>query len=186
MTMRSSLTSTARKWPGPTSAAQPAWNSKATTSRESDTTDFDAEIDIAQYLGNLKPGANMLAVQLMNNSATSSDLLLTVAMEAVSVVTVDQKYVYWSDLRLLEGLRITELMYHAQEGDALDYIELQNVGNDALNLAGVRFTGGIDFTFPDMALAPGQYTVVVADPAAFQSRYGTSVPCRNVFQPSER
>ncbi len=153
----------------------PAWNSRAATSREADTTDSDDEIDIAQYLGNLKSGTNILAVQLMNNSATSSDLLLTVAMEAVSVVTVDQTYLYWSDLRLLEGLRITELMYHAQQGDAFDYVELQNVGSEALHLAGVRFTEGIDFTFPDMTLPPGQCTVVVADPAAFQSRYGTSV-----------
>ena len=37
----------------------------------------------------------------------------------------------------------------------------------------VQFTQGVSFTFPDTyTLAPGQYVVAVANPAAFQSRYG--------------
>jgi hypothetical protein len=81
---------------------------------------------------------------------------------------------------LSENLRITELMYHPKDtGDPNDpneeYIELANVGSEKVNLNLVRFTRGLDFVFPDMELAAGEYVVVVADRQAFESRYGVSV-----------
>jgi hypothetical protein len=77
-----------------------------------------------------------------------------------------------------ESLRITEIMYHPLDtGDPDDpnreFIELKNVGPEALNLNLVRFTDGIDFTFPSMELAPGQYVLVVKDLEAFSAQYGT-------------
>ena len=79
-----------------------------------------------------------------------------------------------------ENLRITEIMYHPQEtGDADDpneeFIELRNIGAETLNLNLVKFTNGIDFTFPDLDLAPGRYVVVVADQQAFAARYGADI-----------
>jgi hypothetical protein len=73
-------------------------------------------------------------------------------------------------------LRLTELMYHPPEGGAFDsedyeYVELKNIGAAPLALAGVRFTEGISFTFPDATLPPGGYAVVARDPVAFASRY---------------
>ncbi len=65
-------------------------------------------------------------------------------------------------------------MYNAPQGDALDYIELQNVTASPLDLVGVRFTAGVDFEFPSMTLAPGEYVVVAGDLAAFREQYGTS------------
>ncbi len=76
---------------------------------------------------------------------------------------------------MISGLRITELMYHAAEGDHLDYVELANVGAASLDLTGLRFTDGIEFTFPAMELAPGECVVVVDDPAAFGAAYGTEI-----------
>jgi hypothetical protein len=67
------------------------------------------------------------------------------------------------------------MMYHAVEGSSLDFIELQNVGTQVLDLTGVRFTQGIDFVFPQMTLAPGQFVVVTGNLASFRSRYGTSI-----------
>ena len=131
----------------------PAWNSRADTALESIVDDFDAIVDISQYLNILKPGANILAIQLMNNSSTSTDLLLSVSMDAVAVKTTGAEYPYGDSVKLLNDLRVTELMYHAREGDTLDYIELQNVGDASLNLAGVRFTEGISFMFPALTLA---------------------------------
>jgi hypothetical protein len=154
----------------------PAWNSHADTAREAETVGFDAYIDISQYLNMLKSGSSILAVQLMNSSNTSSDLLLSVAMDGASTKTVGTEYLYEDSLKLLDGLRITELMYHAKEGDILDYIELQNISVQPLDLTGVRFTNGVTFTFPAMTLGPGQYTVVVANTAAFTARYGATVP----------
>ena len=42
-----------------------------------------------------------------------------------------------------------------------EYIELTNIGAETININLVSFTNGIDFTFPNIDLAPGEYTVVV-------------------------
>jgi len=40
----------------------------------------------------------------------------------------------------------------------------------------VKFTNGVDFTFGDVELGPGQYVVVVEDIAAFEAKYGQGLP----------
>ena len=40
----------------------------------------------------------------------------------------------------------------------------------------MRFTKGIDFTFPDVELAPGAFCLVVKDREAFEARYGPGLP----------
>jgi hypothetical protein len=77
-----------------------------------------------------------------------------------------------------ESLRITEIMYHPADTGRPDdpdaeYIELTNAGTAAIGLHLVSFADGIDFTFPDISLAPGAYCVVVRDPQAFAARYGS-------------
>jgi hypothetical protein len=79
-----------------------------------------------------------------------------------------------------DNLRITEIMYHPQApADADDpneeFIELKNIGAETINLNLVSFTNGIDFTFPNVELAAGQYIVVVQDHDAFEARYGTNI-----------
>ncbi|HXJ55586.1 MAG TPA: lamin tail domain-containing protein [Verrucomicrobiae bacterium] len=83
-------------------------------------------------------------------------------------------------------LRITEIMYHppppppglATNADSFEYIELRNTGPTTLNLAGVHFSAGIEFSFTGSAvtsLAPGQRVLIVKNRAAFVSRYGNSL-----------
>jgi len=84
-------------------------------------------------------------------------------------------------LPLWEGLRITEIMYHPIGGSDFEFMELQNSGEATLPLAGVRLTRGIDFTFPDIELAPGELIVVVNNRSAFQSRYGTGIRIAGEF-----
>jgi hypothetical protein len=76
---------------------------------------------------------------------------------------------------LLNNLRITELMYQpaAPSGSSdYEFIELQNIGSTTLDLSGVRFTNGLDYTFPaGITLAAGAYIVVVNDRSSFLSRY---------------
>lgn len=80
-------------------------------------------------------------------------------------------------------LRITEIMYHPPappvgspfDAEDFEYVELRNIGPTTLNLAGVRFVGGIAFDFTGSAvtsLAPNAYVLVVRNLAAFTSRYG--------------
>lgn len=76
---------------------------------------------------------------------------------------------------LLQSLRISEIMYDPSGGSDLEFIELQNIGTQAINLAGVRFTEGISFTFPDITLQPGQFVLVVSDLAAFTNFYGNGL-----------
>jgi hypothetical protein len=152
----------------------PSWNSHADSAIEASVQDFDAYIDIYQYRGDLKAGANILAIHGMNASTTSSDFLISVALDAVSV-KVEGELGFQNDLNLLDGLRVTELMYHAPQGSNYDFIELQNISDVTLDLTGVRFTKGIEFTFPQMQLAPGEFVVVAGDLASFRLRYGSAI-----------
>ncbi len=73
----------------------------------------------------------------------------------------------------LDAIVINEIMYHpGSEDSAEEYIELQNIGNVALNLFGWRITKGVDFTFPDVTVPPDGFLVVAADTAAFEAAYG--------------
>jgi hypothetical protein len=75
-----------------------------------------------------------------------------------------------------ESLRITEIMYHPPDTNEPndpneEFIELKNIGSQTINLNLVRFTNGVNFTFPSLELAGGQYVLVVKDQAAFSSQY---------------
>ena len=81
---------------------------------------------------------------------------------------------------VVESLRITEIMYHPRNTGNIndpneEYIELKNIGASTLNLNLVRFTEGIDFTFPDMELGPDECVVVVKNQSAFEAQYGLAV-----------
>ena len=81
-------------------------------------------------------------------------------------------------------LRITEIMYHSADPDSgsiytdedFDFIELKNIGDQALDLTGVTLTEGIRYEFSASAitdLGADDYIVLAKNPAAFESRYGT-------------
>lgn len=69
-------------------------------------------------------------------------------------------------------VQITEIMYNPPGGDDYEFIELKNTGEGEVNLAGMSFEG-IRFTFPAHAasLPPGEFMVLVRNPAAFARRY---------------
>ena len=67
---------------------------------------------------------------------------------------------------------INEIMYHpASEIVGEEYIELTNLGIGSVSLDGWRFDRGIDFTFPDISIAGGDFLVIAADLAAFSAKY---------------
>ena len=73
-----------------------------------------------------------------------------------------------------ESLRITEIMYNPRNADE-EFIELENIGAETVNLNLVSFTNGIDFVFPNSELRAGEYVVVVRDIDAFGARHGPIV-----------
>ena len=90
-------------------------------------------------------------------------------------------------------LQISEIMYNPSaptaaeeqagwiDNDDFEFIELQNVGSQPVDLVGMSFTDGIDYTFPSFELEPGQFAVVVKDRAAFELRFGLEVPVVGEF-----
>ena len=74
------------------------------------------------------------------------------------------------------NLRINEIMYNPQStGDPNDpnkeFVELWNIGPDPINLSLVRFTNGIDFTFGDLELPPGEFALVARNQEVFSREY---------------
>ncbi len=160
------------------------WNSGATDA-STENANF-VEFNITSKLSALHTGNNLLAIHGLNYLTTSSDFLISPELVAKETVCVPEDPSYARAEAILNGLRITELMYNPAEGlpydnDDYEFIELQNIGTDTLDLAGVRFTNGIDFTFPSYSLAAGEYVVIVKNLAAFQARYGTGILIAGVY-----
>ncbi len=98
-------------------------------------------------------------------------------------------------------LRITEMHYHpadpspaeiavlppspAPDADDFEFIEIQNTGSAPVDLDGVAFTDGVDFTFPALTLDPGGYVVAVRNQASFEVRYGTGLPMAGEYTPDK-
>ncbi len=79
-----------------------------------------------------------------------------------------------------DNLRITEIMYHPADPNQ-EFVEVRNIGASTINLAWVKFTEGIDFTFPDLSLGAGQYAVVVRNQAVFEALHGTGITIAGQF-----
>ena len=76
------------------------------------------------------------------------------------------------EILIIDGLRVTEIMYNPVSGPEGEYIKLQNVGEVTLRLNDVRFEEGVRFAFPDSLLEPGQSAYVVSDIETFTSERG--------------
>jgi len=153
----------------------PAWNSRSSASHVDSAAIVLEPIDVSPFIGYLKRGSNILALHGMNDSLTSSDMLISVELEG-TLTTPAAESPFAGAMELLSALRVTELMYHATAGSSFDYIELKNIGQTTLNLTGVRLSGGIDFTFGALTLPAGQYVLVVDNAAAFGAAYGANLP----------
>jgi hypothetical protein len=162
----------------------PRWNSAAGQTHDDSAAVVFEDVDISEHIGDLRQGANILAIHGLNTPVGSSDFLISA--ELVGTIISSQDEYLASAVALLDGLRVTELMYHAAQGSNYDFIELQNISNVTLDLTGVRFAEGIEFTFPQsptlqsygdgaMQLAPGEFVVVAGDLASFRLRYGSGV-----------
>jgi hypothetical protein len=86
--------------------------------------------------------------------------------------------IYFQDASVFTNLKVTELHYHppdqgALDGKDLEFIELKNIGTITLDLSGLAFTTGIEFTFPaGSTLAPKAFVVIASNTAAFTGFYG--------------
>jgi len=187
----------------------PAWNSRASASHSDSAAVLFESIDISAFLDDLGSGANLLAIQGLNVSTTSTDFLISAELiagkggsagtEGVSQTAVEyagpitlshSAHVKsrvlsgntWSALNeavyakgpIAENLRVTEIMYNPPDPNE-EFIELQNIGTETINLNLVSFTNGVDFTFPSIELTAGEHIVIVRNRAVFEARYGTNI-----------
>lgn len=181
--------------------AVPAWNTAAVTYRDDSIALTQTVFDLSSYINQLQVGTNILAIQGMNNVSTSSDFLVsaqlvgrmsigtpsTTAMIYTSPVTLSKSTQVkarvftgseWSTVNkatfavgpVKESLRVTELMYNPQDPN-LEFIELQNVGTEAINLNWVTFDRGITHTFDDVDVAPNGFVLLVNNKPRFESAY---------------
>ena len=82
------------------------------------------------------------------------------------------------------NLIISEINYHPAGLAAEEFVELRNTGLHPIDLTGVAFTEGIQFSFSGSAittLAPGGRLLVVENLAAFVARYGSGLPIAGAF-----
>jgi hypothetical protein len=172
------------------------WNSPAVYAHEA--LEQPESFNISAHLDLLRSGANVLAVHGLNSSATSTDFILDVRLEAQngsveaglygtplnleksrvvkSSVLLDGK---WSALNeavygvgtVAESLRIAEIMYHGLDPND-EFIDLVNIGTEFINLNHVQFTRGIRFVFGDIVLGPNEHVLVVKDAYALDTLSG--------------
>ncbi|MBI9019078.1 MAG: lamin tail domain-containing protein [Phycisphaerae bacterium] len=147
----------------------------------------------------LVEGDNVIAVAIHQFKDSSSDVSFDLELKAVTNNSGQTEIVFdksihvrarifdngkWSALNearyaagpIVENLRVTELMYNPGDSEIgidpnSEFIELQNIGTESINLNLVSFDKGIEFTFDDIELSSNEYIVIVRDQDAFNVAY---------------
>ena len=90
----------------------PTWNSSASGNHDDSAAISFEEFDVSASVGLLRKGQNLLAIQGMNSSTTSSDFLISVALVAGEISTPDAAgmsgavHVYTDPITITESTRI--------------------------------------------------------------------------------
>ncbi len=66
----------------------------------------------------------------------------------------------------LPNLLFTEIMYHDPVNDSLEFLEIYNADNITVAMGGLVVNEGLDITFPQVNLNPGQTILIAADSSA--------------------
>ena len=118
-----------------------------------DTNSFSVQIPI-------QPGANTYTIEAygFDGSLIGSDNITVTGTGTVTPAAVGL-------------LVVSELMYHP-ENEAHEFVELLNTSSMTLDLEGMSFDDGIDYTFPAVQLPAGERIIVARDLTAFRDLYG--------------
>jgi hypothetical protein len=146
----------------------------------------------------LVTGTNLLAVEVHQANANSTDLSFNLAVHArtqaaAAGVTVPDGAIVrarsrsgttWSalvearfDLAEVRPMAagevvLSEIHYNPDGSDDYEFVELWNVSTNWVDLGGARLAEGVDFLFPTgFRLGPGAFALVVENEAAFAERY---------------
>lgn len=139
-----------------------AWNSAAPASREANPSAFTA-FDVSQALPHLRQGRNILAIQGLNDSTSSSDMLVVPELHGGRFVPPSSRQ---------PTLQFGAFDISPSSGNQdQEFIELINPSTIAVDVSGWRIAGGIRHTLaPGTVIPPGGTLFLCPDPAAFRSR----------------
>jgi hypothetical protein len=133
------------------------------------------EINISSFASQLNVGQNMLAIQVVNQAATSSDLLiLPMLVEGLLLPSSDDiagiPNAQPSDIRVVFDLADYETSPASGNQDE-EYIRLNNPNNTAVDISGWQLAGGIRHTFkPGTVIPAGGSLYVSPNVVAFRAR----------------
>ncbi|MCZ6792144.1 MAG: lamin tail domain-containing protein [Planctomycetota bacterium] len=137
-----------------------AWESEELTS-------FRSEITIPPGAVNVG-GVYRVRVRMTDNTGRTSQ------WSAPRQFTAGEPTVPFPQQRYL---RVTEIMYNPLDGSDREFIEIQNIGADSLDLRPVSLTNGVQFRFDEgdvPSLAPGEFVLVVKNRAVFEASHDTT------------
>src|SRR5882724_5089533 len=74
-----------------------------------------------------------------------------------------------------DSIVINEIHFNPDiKTDPAEFVELYNAGSNAVNLAGYRFTGTLDYVLPATNVASRGYAVLAQNPGFLQTKYGAA------------
>ncbi|MCZ6792031.1 MAG: CotH kinase family protein, partial [Planctomycetota bacterium] len=181
------------------------WNARASRSHsDRSAVEFEA-VDLGDAASLLQAGRNVLAIHGLNFRATDGDFLIEpelVATDASGAGVLVEESTRIRSRLLNDGqwsalneatfvvdtnlpLRITEIMYHPPEppdgtpfdADEFEFLELQNVGLEPLDLSEIHLRGGVEFDFSRSdveTLGAGEIVLLVENLRAFATRYSVA------------
>jgi hypothetical protein len=76
-----------------------------------------------------------------------------------------------ADVTVINGLRITELMFDPPSSAQAEYIEFRNISAAPLTVTGVNFASGVTFSFPALVIPANGYAVITQDLAKFTAQF---------------
>ncbi len=122
----------------------------------------------------------------ISGTATNGGASKTIVVKPGTHVKARTKYtttwsalheIIFEDSGLFSNLKVTELHYHPKnqglvDDKELEFIELKNIGTATLDLSGMAFNDGIQFTFPaGSTIAPGAFFVLASNQVEFANFY---------------
>ena len=127
----------------------------------------------------LLSGLNTISLQSVDFQGNDLGSLFSPGADSITVTSTATEPTPY------EHLRITELHYHPANDDDLEFVELHNLSDQPLDLAGVKFVDGIDFVFSDgVTIDAGSYAVVVRNRVVFEADYGTDILILGEYGPA--
>lgn len=77
---------------------------------------------------------------------------------------------------IMPELVLTEIMYNPPEAgeDSLEFVEIYNKGEEAVNMTGFYFSQGVEFVFPDVDVLPDSFLLVAKNANAFATTFGAT------------